>query len=108
MTVETRRTTAEDLYRFQLVSDPQISPDGQHVAFCVQTVEQATEKKYTHLWVAGTSGEEPPRQFTYGKQVDSRPRWSPDGRTIAFTSNRANEEQAQIYLLPFHGGERGR
>ncbi len=102
---EKRRIMAEDLYQFQIVSDPQISPDGQHVIFCVQRVEQKTEKKDTNLWLVPSYGSQPPRQFTYGKQSDTHPRWSPDGAHIAFLSNRADEKQAQIYLLPLHGGE---
>ncbi len=102
---EKRRITAADLYQFQVVTDSQISPDGQHVIFCVQRVEQKTEKKYTNLWLAPTDSSQPPRQFTYGKQNDTHPRWSPDGQHIAFLSNRADEKQAQIYLLPLHGGE---
>lgn len=105
MDQQKRRLTAEDLYRFQTVSDPQISPDGQHVIFCVQRVDPKTEKKYTNLWLAATDGRHPPRQFTYGKQDDTRPRWSPDGTQIAFLSNRQDEKQAQIFLIPLHGGE---
>jgi dipeptidyl aminopeptidase/acylaminoacyl peptidase len=101
---EKRRITAEDLYRFQLVSDPQISPDGRHVVFCQQRVDQKTEKKYTNLWLAPTEGGQP-RQFTYGDHADTHPRWSPNGDEIAFLSNRKDEKQAQIYLVPFHGGE---
>lgn len=99
-----RRITADDLYRLQLVADPQISPDGEHVIFGVQRVDKEKEKVYTNLWVAPTGGGEV-RQFTYGNQTDSHPRWSPDGRRIAFLSNRKDEKQPQIYLLPFHGGE---
>lgn len=102
---EKRRITAEDLYEFQVVSEPQISPDGQHVIFCVQRVEQKTEKKYTNLWLVPSDGSQPPRQFTYGKQNDTHPRWSPDGTQIAFLSNRLDEKQAQIFLIPLHGGE---
>ncbi len=102
---EKRRITAEDLYEFQVVSDPQISPDGQHVIFCLQHVERKTEKKYTNLWLAPTDGSQPPRQFTYGKQNDTHPRWSPDGTQIAFLSNRQDEKQAQIFLIPLRGGE---
>lgn len=99
-----RLMTAEDLYTFQLPSDPQISPDGSQIIFCLQRVEKETEKKYTNLWLADAAGGRL-RQFTHGKQADTMPRWSPDGRTIAFISNRANEEQAQIYLIPVDGGE---
>ncbi len=99
-----RRITAEDLYRFQLVTGSEISPDGKQVVFALQRVDQKTEKKYANLWVVPTSGGEP-RQFTYGDHVDSQPRWSPDSQKIAFLSNRGDEKQPQIYVIPFSGGE---
>ncbi|MGD2078173.1 MAG: S9 family peptidase [Chloroflexota bacterium] len=97
---------AEDLYRLQLLSDSQISPDGQHVVFCVQRVNRETEKKYTNLWIVRVADGQV-RQLTHGDQVDRHPRWAPEGQTIAFLSNRSNEEQYQIYLLPMAGGEAG-
>ncbi len=99
-----RRITAEDLYRFQLITDCQISPDGRHVVFCVQRVGKNIEKKYSNLWVVPT-GRGRARQFTYGNQVDIQPKWSLDGSEIAFISNRGDEKQLQIYIIPFHGGE---
>ncbi len=51
-----RHITAEDLYRFQLITDCQISPDGQHVVLCVQRVDKKTEKKYSNLWVVPPAG----------------------------------------------------
>ncbi len=99
-----RLTAADDLYRFNVPGDPQLSPDGRRVVFTVQRVERETEKKYTNLWLAAADGTRL-RQFTHGKWADSQPRWSPDGQTIAFFSNRGNEEQVQIYLIPVDGGE---
>ena len=96
--------TADDLYKFQLITDAQISPDGTKIIFCVQRVDEKTEKKYTNLWLAPT-GTGKLRQFTYGDWSDSHPRWSPDGTQIAFLSNRKDEAQSQIYLLPIDGGE---
>ena len=104
MSQEKRPITAEDLYHLQIRSDPQISPDGRHVLFCVQRVDQKTEKKYGNLWVVNVESGEP-RQFTYGDQNDRHPRWSPGGQEIAFFSNRKDEKQAQIYIIPFNGGE---
>ena len=104
MPAKKRRITAEDLYRFQLVADCRIAPDGEHAILAVQRVDRKTEKKFTNLWVVPTGGGEA-RQFTYGDQVDSQPRWSPDGREIAFLSNRRDPDQPQLYLIPFHGGE---
>ena len=98
------RISAEDLYRIKLASDCEISPDGRHVVFCEQRIERRTQKKYSSLWLAGSDGSHR-RQFTFGNQTDLRPRWSPDGRQIAFFSNRKVEQQPQIYLIPLDGGE---
>jgi dipeptidyl aminopeptidase/acylaminoacyl peptidase len=99
-----RRITAEDLYRFRLISGCRISPDGRHVVFCVQRVDKKTEKKYSNLWIVPTNRGRT-CQFTYGDQSDRQPQWSPDGSQIAFISNRGDEKQSQIYVIPFHGGE---
>ncbi|MCB9006418.1 MAG: S9 family peptidase [Ardenticatenaceae bacterium] len=100
-----RLITAEDLYNLELVSDPQISPDGTHIIFGVTRIERKTEKKFTNLWLVPSDGSSPPRQFTYGDHTDTHPRWSPNGRSIAFLSNRKDEKQSQIYIIPFDGGE---
>ena len=105
MTTQERRTiTAEDLYRFRLVNDCDLSPDGRHVVFSVQRVDEETEKKYTNLWLASTDGGET-TPFTRGDHADTKPKWSPAGSTIAFLSNRDDKDQPQIYLIPFAGGE---
>ncbi|MBC8503503.1 MAG: S9 family peptidase [Anaerolineales bacterium] len=99
-----RVIAAEDLYKFELISVPKISPDGEYVVYAQQRVDSITEKKFSNLWVVPTD-EGNARQFTYGNQVDNHPKWSPDGSQIAFISTRGDEKQAQFYLIPFKGGE---
>ena len=98
------RIKSEDLYRFELISNLQISPNGKTVIYALQRVDKKTEKKYSNLWIVSTD-HGTPRQFTFGDQVDHMPRWSPDGKQILFLSNRENEKQFQIYLIPSQGGE---
>ncbi len=100
-----RVVTAEDLYSFELPSHVRISPSGEAVVFSVQRVDPKTQEKYINLWLAPVDGGEPCR-FTYGDQCDTSPEWSPDGKQIAFLSNRRDlEKPAQIYLIPSGGGE---
>ncbi|MBK7178264.1 MAG: S9 family peptidase [Chloroflexi bacterium] len=98
------RISAEDLYRFTLINDAHISPDGRFAITAIQRIDKKTEKKYSNLWLVPT-GAGRPQQFTYGNQVDTAAHWSPDGRTIAFLSNRQDEKQMQIHLISLSGGE---
>ncbi len=94
--------SADDLYRFRTITDCQISPDGRHVIMALQRVDRKSEKRFSNLWLVPAGGGRP-RQFTYGDQMDTTPRWSPDGSQIAFLSNR--QEDWQVYLIDFGGGE---
>jgi Tol biopolymer transport system component len=104
MNSDKKMMTTDLLYDLQIVTDPQISPDGNHIVFNVQRVDRENEKKYRNLWIVATDSGEA-RQFTYGDQIDRHPRWSPNGQEIAFISNRQDEKQEQIYIIPFFGGE---
>ena len=103
-TKKIRTITADDLYKFKLISEPVISPAGDLAVYCQHEVDKKTEKKYAHLWAVSLPNGKP-RQITHGKHSDTSPRFSPDGKTIAFLSNREDEKQPQIYLLPTDGGE---
>ncbi|MBV9925240.1 MAG: S9 family peptidase [Acidobacteria bacterium] len=83
-----RGVTAEDYYAFEFLSDPRLSPDGRWVAYVVTTVDQRQNRRLSQIWLAATDGARPPRQFTTSTQSSSLPRWSPDGRTLAFLSTR--------------------
>lgn len=101
-----RLISAEDLYKFQVLSSPRIDPDGGSIVFSVQRVDKKTEKKYSNLWMVSTKPGGRPRQYTFGDQSDNHPVWSPDGKQIAFLSNRGDKEKPpQIYLIDTDGGE---
>jgi len=104
MAAKRKTLTAEDLYRFRLISDSRISPDGRHVVYVLERIERKTEKRFADLWITSTQGGGQ-RRFTYGNHIDRYPRWSPDGASIAFLSNRLDDKQYQIYVIPFRGGE---
>src|SRR3989442_14824920 len=92
----------DDLARFRNVSDPQISPDGQWVAYTVSTIDTKEDKSNTHIWMAGYDGKND-RQITFSNDSESAPRWSPDGKYLAFTSSRSSGKTgvrgSQVWLL---------
>jgi dipeptidyl aminopeptidase/acylaminoacyl peptidase len=91
-----------DLFRFQRVSDPQISPDGSTVAYVVTTASLEDNKTTSAIWLAPVR-DGSPRQLTNSGKKDSNPRWSPDGKQILFQSNRSGE--SQIWIIDVTGGE---
>lgn len=92
----------EDLFRFKRVSDPQVSPDGKTVAYTVTTYDREKNVGSTQIWTVSIDGGEP-RQLTSTGRTNARPRWSPDGKQLAFVSNR--DGQSQIWLIDAGGGE---
>jgi dipeptidyl aminopeptidase/acylaminoacyl peptidase len=96
--------TAEDYLSFEFLSDPQISPDGQWVAYTVAKIDQKANRRVSRIWVASTDGTHPSVPFTSETTSSTSPRWSPDGRILAFLSAR-DGGRAQIWALSRNGGE---
>ncbi|HET9115441.1 MAG TPA: S9 family peptidase [Gaiellaceae bacterium] len=98
----------EDLYALTSVGDPRLSPDAGRVAYVVNRIDGEANRYRSAIWVAPVDGSEEPRRLTSGERSDTAPRWSPDGRWLAFVSNRDGDEEkapAQLYVLPAEGGE---
>jgi dipeptidyl aminopeptidase/acylaminoacyl peptidase len=94
----------EDVYELASATDPRLSPDGKLVAFVVTRLDREQNDYRSAIFVAPTDRSTPPRRLTAGEKQDAAPRWSPDGRELAFVSNRAGEKK-QLYVLPLEGGE---
>ncbi|HEY6608193.1 MAG TPA: S9 family peptidase [Candidatus Limnocylindria bacterium] len=120
----TRSPRPEDLYDLRVPTELELSPDGRFVAFAVKATAPGKDGYRSSLWLAPADGSSSARQLTAGAKNDTSPHWSPDGRTLAFLSDRGAVLQAggggakpgkaeapgeggtQVWLLPFaDGGE---
>ncbi len=96
----------EDMHAFQDVRDLQISPDGKWVAYTVSTVDTAGDKSDTDIWMASWDGSQQMR-MTSSPDGENSPRWSPDGKYLAFVSSRSGGKArgSQVWVLDRNGGE---
>jgi dipeptidyl aminopeptidase/acylaminoacyl peptidase len=99
-----RGMTPEDVYELAWAGDPRISPDGRTVAFTVTRIDREANEYRSAIYLASADRSSPPRRLTSGEKQDTAPRWSPDGKELAFLSNR-DDDKPQLYVLPLEGGE---
>ncbi|HEV7921191.1 MAG TPA: S9 family peptidase [Thermoanaerobaculia bacterium] len=103
-----RPITEKDIFRFHWIADPQLSPDGGQAAYVVTEVDEKGDRYTTSLWSVETRAGATPRRITNGPR-DTMPRWSPDGRSLAFLRSAEPKDgkpaPAQIHLLSLSGGE---
>ena len=93
--------TPEQAIARRQLSDVRISPDGERICFVVSEPPKGAARP-RHIWMLSVRSREV-RRFTNSSKSEYSPRWSPDGKTLAFISDR--EESPQIYLMPGDGGE---
>lgn len=88
----------------QQVGNPQCSPDGKWIAYTVTSIDREADKRITAIWMVNWEGTQDVR-LTYGKESANTPRWSPDGKYLAFLSARPGDRKTQVWLLDRRGGD---
>jgi dipeptidyl aminopeptidase/acylaminoacyl peptidase len=94
--------TAAEMMKLKRLADPQVSPDGKWVLYSQTDVDLAANTRNSDLWIVPLSGGEP-RRLTSHVKSDSRGRFSPDGRRLAFVS--ARDGGGQVFVMDVAGGD---
>lgn len=99
-----RNLTVDDFLALKNVGNARISPDGKWVAYTVRTLDLAEDKSHTQIWMVPAAGGES-ISLTDKDANSSHPRWSPDGKYLAFLSARGEGAKTQVWTLYMGGGE---
>ncbi|HTI04617.1 MAG TPA: S9 family peptidase [Gemmatimonadales bacterium] len=102
LAAQKRAITFEDFIALKSVSDPQLSPDGKWVAYSVAVPSLQDNRNVSRIWLVEVATGKS-RQVTNGPGSDRQPRWSPDGKTLAFIATR--DSGAQVWVVPSGGGD---
>lgn len=100
----TRLMAPQDIWGIKRVDNPVLSPDQNWIAFTVQTWSIEKNRPQTNIWLMDAKGKQQ-RRLTTADANDSAPVWSPDGKRLAFTSKRFDDDAATLYVLRLDGGE---
>ena len=103
---EKRTVTVDELFKLKNVSSPQISPDGEWIAYVVSTTDTKADRSSSDIWMVSYDGKVT-RQITFTPdQGESNPRWSPDGKYLSFVSSRPGPNRgSQVWVIDLKGGE---
>jgi len=99
---EKKALSFDDFIKIKRISDPQLSPDGKQIAFVLTTMDLKANKGNSDIWLVPSTGGQP-ICLVSSPQADFFPRWSPDGKNLAFISTRSGT--AQLWIIPAAGGE---
>ena len=105
-----RGVTAEDYFAFKFIGDPHISPDGKSVVYVQTVIDQKKNRRDSSIWLVAADGSGGPRRLSAEGFNSNSPRWSPDGKTLAFLSGRNADSSStetpkpQVYLLSMTSG----
>ncbi len=110
--VAARNLTLDDMFKERDVSDPQVSPDGNWVAYEVSQMDAKADENYSHIWMTSWDGKRTLALTGRGQESETAPRFSPDGHYLAFLSDRGEGEENkddeavdQVWLMDRAGGE---
>jgi len=101
-TAQTRPLGFDDFIKIKRVTDPQPSPDGRWIVYVVTVMDKDANRGDSDIWLVSVQGGEP-RRLTASPSADNSPRWSPDGKRLAFVSGRGGSPQ--VWMLNLDGGE---
>ena len=99
-----RPMTLVDVLNVPQITDPQLAPDGRQILFVRAVANWKADKRIRHIWRINSDGSSL-AEMTNGADGETNPRWSPDGKSIAFLAKRGEAEGNQIFLISPAGGE---